>query len=936
MSDAILDPTVCGCCEGTRVQTPHAIGNLPGLAAIAYRAGTWSRFRESILARLASADHPALAALASRDDDDFTIALADAFAVMADVLSFYQERIASEAFLRTSTERRSVLELARLIGYAPSPGVAAQTWLAFTLEEARGAPAQAATPVTIEAGTRVQSVPGPGELPQSFEVLAPIEARVERNAMCVQTRVPQPIEFGLTELYLAGSALQLAPGDVILIVGAERRRYPRSERWDVRVLSAVEPDDRRGFTRVAWREPLGHVRPSVQPADPPVDVFVFRARAALFGHNAPAPSLFSSNGTNLSALVNTASTPWTWKNFAGDGQVIDLDQQYPKIVPQSWIVLVSAAIRHRPSSLPGYVELYRAAQVSHPSRTGFGLSGKITRITPDAFEHLGWYGLQDTLVLAQSEPLAMHERPVRDPLYGDRVALAALAPGLAKGQALALSGKRQHLRVVADAGPLWLLRADGTRIALAAADRLALMATPTRTLGDGSVEQVEPAALMAALAARDAAPLTWTLADRDGVTGTLVAGAGALQLDAALDADAAIAEVALIATAADAVEHDRDRTRLRLAARLRHCYDRDTVAINGNVAAASHGESVSEILGSGDAAADNQSFALKQAPLTRVIADTPAGSRSTLELRVGDNLWREVPALYGAPPTERVFVTQTQDDGTSFVRFGDGVEGARLPTGQQNLRASYRKGLGTAGNVAAGRLTTLLKRPLGVTAVTNPEAAAGGADAESLDTARSNAPLTVLTLERAVSLTDYEDFSAGFAGIAKAHAAWIGHGAARGVHVTVAGPDGAAIGTGSTTWQGLMDALRGYGDPLVPISVRSYRAARFRLAATVRVAADKVTADVLDAVRAALRAAFAFAARDFGQTVSVDEVARVAHGVPGVEAIDVDLLRRTDQPASPAVRPRLFAALPLAGDGDVLAAEILVLDHASLDIRVMP
>ena len=40
------------------------------------------------------------------------MALIDACACVADVLTFYQERIANEGFLRTATERRSVLELA--------------------------------------------------------------------------------------------------------------------------------------------------------------------------------------------------------------------------------------------------------------------------------------------------------------------------------------------------------------------------------------------------------------------------------------------------------------------------------------------------------------------------------------------------------------------------------------------------------------------------------------------------------------------------------------------------------------------------------------------------------------------------------------------------------------------------------------------------------
>jgi len=63
--------------------------------------------------------------LKTRDPSDPAIALLDSWALVADVLSFYQERIANEGYLRTALERRSVLELARLIGYQLRPGVAA-------------------------------------------------------------------------------------------------------------------------------------------------------------------------------------------------------------------------------------------------------------------------------------------------------------------------------------------------------------------------------------------------------------------------------------------------------------------------------------------------------------------------------------------------------------------------------------------------------------------------------------------------------------------------------------------------------------------------------------------------------------------------------------------------------------------------------------------
>src|SRR4030095_2051562 len=110
---------------------PAAVLNRPGLTAITYRVGTHSQFKDSMLSALSSADFAALKALQTREDDEFTIAFLDAFAVMADVLTFYQERLANESFLRTALDRRSILELARLIGYELSGGGASGGALSF-------------------------------------------------------------------------------------------------------------------------------------------------------------------------------------------------------------------------------------------------------------------------------------------------------------------------------------------------------------------------------------------------------------------------------------------------------------------------------------------------------------------------------------------------------------------------------------------------------------------------------------------------------------------------------------------------------------------------------------------------------------------------------------------------------------------------------------
>ena len=199
----------CGCCAGTSVQTPQREYNRSGLSALSYRVGTWATFKESLLARLSSADYPALQPLQTRSDDDFTIAFLDASAMMLDILTFYQERLVNESYLRTATQLRSLTELSRLIGYQPAPGVSASTYLAFTLRQTSGQPPDpSAAPLTIPPGTQVQSVPAQGQTPQTFETSASIQAKPDWNALQVQTGLPWVPQFplGAGSMYLSGTS----------------------------------------------------------------------------------------------------------------------------------------------------------------------------------------------------------------------------------------------------------------------------------------------------------------------------------------------------------------------------------------------------------------------------------------------------------------------------------------------------------------------------------------------------------------------------------------------------------------------------------------------------------------------------------------------------------------------------------------------------------
>ncbi|MCP5118244.1 MAG: putative baseplate assembly protein [bacterium] len=302
-------------------------------------------------------------------------------------------------------------------------------------------------------------------------------------------------------------------------------------------------------------------------------------------------------------------------------------------------------------------------------------------------------------------------------------------------------------------------------------------------------------------------------------------------------------------------------------------------------------------------------------------------------MRVNDVLWDEAASVFGSGPRERVYTTGLDDSGAAILQFGDGINGARLPSGQDNLDATYRKGIGLEGLVRADSLTTLLSQPLGVSKVTNPLPADGADDPEPRDGARENAPITVLTLDRAVSLRDYEDYARGFSGIAKALATWSWDGHTRRVFLTVAGPNGAVILPAGSVYKRLLKALKGSGDPFVEVVVKTYRPAAFRLKLKVQVDPSLIEEKVLAAVDAALREAFGFRARAFGQPVVLSQVIATVHSVTGVVAVDVDHLYRTTPPnATLIAHPVLPSAPPdLDADGNAIGAELLTLEDGPIE-----
>jgi hypothetical protein len=390
----------------------------------------------------------------------------------------------------------------------------------------------------------------------------------------------------------------------------------------------------------------------------------------------------------------------------------------------------------------------------------------------------------------------------------------------------------------------------------------------------------------------------------------------------------------------------RSWIRLGLALDRPVALDATTAILLGNVAAASHGESVrAEIVGDGNAAVGFQRFTLRKKPVTYAPAAVAGGVSSSLQVFVNGALWSEVPTLFGTRPTDEVYTTRLADDGVRTVQFGDGKTGKRTATGRDNIVATYRQGLGLSGRVRARALTTLLDRPTGLKSATNPTPADGGADPETLARARQTAPGTVRTFGRAISLRDFEDATLVAGEVAKASAAWVWTGRRRMVHVTVAGPDGATFSAAKLA--SLRATLSAARDPNHPLLVGNYGRVAILVAATIIVDDRAIAETVLGNARMALLDAMSFERRSFGEAVDLSDVYGVLQGVTGVKAVDIDRLdlKSTDpdlrlrhglDPLKGQLQPRLYMlpARPGGTPSTVLPAEIAWVEVPALDVTL--
>lgn len=613
-------------------------------------------------------------------------------------------------------------------------------------------------------------------------------------------------------------------------------------------------------------------------------------------------------GSNGAVL---AATPWgglledDWPGFYIQGRQVDLSTTEPSILPGTWAVLYQT--REDDGPLQG---IYPIADVRTVRRQGFTLDSVVTRLDVDTREDLSIFDLRTASVFARPEALAPYlETVVRfGPLDPERVRLdRRLNEPFPLKRPVLVTGKPVRASFSSSPPTLYPLEEGRMPQELAAGDAVQVLVPPVEDGGTVTLLVRHPASR---------------------VEGRITVPAGSVVWQPAAPEDDPIGQERDAET-----PEESGKTVLLFDSPLTCCLDPQTVTIYANVAAASQGGTVpQEVLGSGDASVPNQRFSLRL-PLTYLRAG--AQVRAALEVRVNGVLWKEVASLYESGSRDQVYMVASGRQGLPVVVFGDGVHGARVPTGRENVVAVYRSGMWT-DPVDPGHINIVQTRPIGVQAVTNPLSCPPGTPAETPDQTRLRAPRSVRYLDRIVSLSDYEDFANVYPGVARALVQTFWSGGRHLIYLTIAPDDARLLDPDDPLVTDLARGIEQLRDAPRPFEIAGYQPVTFELAAQVLVDRRYRLPTVESAIVSALNQAYGFDRSRFGQILTSAEALTLIQGVDGVVSVELTAFYRTGAPAR--VEPQIRAERAQDTPDGLRPAELLTIDSSGieLDVQVSP
>jgi uncharacterized phage protein gp47/JayE len=334
-------------------------------------------------------------------------------------------------------------------------------------------------------------------------------------------------------------------------------------------------------------------------------------------------------------------------------------------------------------------------------------------------------------------------------------------------------------------------------------------------------------------------------------------------------------------------------------------FDPASTVLKGNNVLATQGETVNDEPLFVSDGTPGQRFTLSRPAVTHLLRVEPLArrrSRPELEVRVDGTRWDEVESLHGSGPADTHYTTTVDENDATTVTFGTGTRGA-VPAAGSQIKARYRVGLGSLGNVGSDTLSVFITAVPEVKALINPFQAEGGADRESTEEAKVSGPGSIIAQERAVTLQDHELLAEGFSGVGKAKARVGLRGGYKVVQVYVAPENPRAVPPPPPSSE-LKDALKHYLEARMPVNrmagvdVLDPLYVPVDITVDVHLKAEASQSRVLASVQTVLRDLLGFAHQDFGKGVRVGEVYSALYPVEGVSYVLLKRLQRSGQASS--------------------------------------
>lgn len=257
--------------------------------------------------------------------------------------------------------------------------------------------------------------------------------------------------------------------------------------------------------------------------------------------------------------------------------------------------------------------------------------------------------------------------------------------------------------------------------------------------------------------------------------------------------------------------------------------------------------------------------------------------------------WSYVQFLGDYGPGDLVFTTFLDSAGLTWIQFGDNVNGS-IPVSGATVTATYRVGQGSAGNVAAGSVGTFLTPITGVATqlvsnVYQSTAMTGGTDPETNDQIRTNAPAAFTTIQRAVSLPDYQAIAQNVPGITAAMAV-----ANHSTSITLYLMGNNNQPASALQQAAVLAAFTGKTLAGVTITTAAPTLVAIDVTATVSVLPTFSNAQVQASVQAALNNMLSNPNTAFGQLITVGGIYGTILNVQGVSYAVVSVISREDAP----------------------------------------